>query len=224
MTREELRENLWPETFVEFDHGLNKAVSKIWDALGDSAENPRFIETIARRGYRFLAEVVVVPHELRQAAAGDVATVGDLGPAYVAKAGTSSKRPHGAFTWRVLVLGVALVIVAALSWVFYPWRHISPTIRSSLLHGDKRSQPVRQDAGRPGREVVRHGAVGPDALFEMISAGVEGINLHLRSSYINAPFHLGSTGLAPAPSCTGGSVRPDAGGRRAVSGRTPRWC
>ena len=146
VTREELRENLWPETFVEFDHGLNKAVSKIRDALGDSAENPRFIETIARRGYRFLAEVVVVPHELRQAAAGDVATVGDLGPAYVAKAGTSSKRPHGAFTWLVLVLGVALVIVAALSWVFYPWRHISPTIRSlAVLPLENLSGDASQD-------------------------------------------------------------------------------
>jgi TolB-like protein/Flp pilus assembly protein TadD len=146
VTREELRENLWPETFVEFDHGLNKAVSKIRDALGDSAENPRFIETIARRGYRFLAEVVVVPHELRQAAAGDVPTVGDLGPAYVAKAGTSSKRPHGAFTWLVLVLGVALVIVAALSWVFYPWRHISPTIRSlAVLPLENLSGDASQD-------------------------------------------------------------------------------
>src|ERR1700735_2267782 len=84
--REELRARLWPKTLVDFDHGLNKAISKIRDALGDSAENPRFIETIARRGYRFLAEVVVVPHELRQAAAGHVATVGDLGPAYGAKA------------------------------------------------------------------------------------------------------------------------------------------
>ncbi len=146
VTREELRENLWPETFVEFDHGLNKAVSKIRDALGDSAENPQFIETIARRGYRFLAEVVVVPHELRQAAAGDVPTVGDLGPAYVAKAGTSSKRPHGAFTWLVLVLGVALVIVAALSWVFYPWRHISPTIRSlAVLPLENLSGDASQD-------------------------------------------------------------------------------
>jgi TolB-like protein/DNA-binding winged helix-turn-helix (wHTH) protein/Tfp pilus assembly protein PilF len=58
VTREELRERLWPaDTFVDFDHGLNKAVNKIRDALEDSAENPRFVETIARRGYRFLAEI-----------------------------------------------------------------------------------------------------------------------------------------------------------------------
>src|ERR1700750_2521568 len=58
--REQLRERLWPTTTVDFDHGLNKAISKIREALGDSAENPRFIETIASRGYRFLADVAVV--------------------------------------------------------------------------------------------------------------------------------------------------------------------
>ena len=58
VTREELHKRLWPaDTFVDFDHGLNKAVNKIRDALGDSAESPRFVETVARRGYRFLAEV-----------------------------------------------------------------------------------------------------------------------------------------------------------------------
>ena len=55
VTREELRNKLWPaDTFVDFDHGLNKAINKLRDALGDSADNPRFIETLARRGYRFL--------------------------------------------------------------------------------------------------------------------------------------------------------------------------
>jgi TolB-like protein/DNA-binding winged helix-turn-helix (wHTH) protein/Flp pilus assembly protein TadD len=58
VTREELQKNLWPaDTFVDFDHGLNKAINKIRDALGDSAESPRFLETVSRRGYRFLAEV-----------------------------------------------------------------------------------------------------------------------------------------------------------------------
>jgi TolB-like protein/DNA-binding winged helix-turn-helix (wHTH) protein/Tfp pilus assembly protein PilF len=58
VTREELQKNLWPvDTFVDFDHGLNKAINKIREALGDSAESPRFVETVSRRGYRFLAEV-----------------------------------------------------------------------------------------------------------------------------------------------------------------------
>lgn len=58
VTREVLREKLWPsDTFVDFDHSLNTAVNKLREALGDSASNPRYIETLARRGYRFLGEV-----------------------------------------------------------------------------------------------------------------------------------------------------------------------
>ena len=58
VTREELRRELWPaDTFVDFEHGLNAAVKRLRDALGDSAENPLFIETLARRGYRFNAQV-----------------------------------------------------------------------------------------------------------------------------------------------------------------------
>src|SRR5437870_9236307 len=58
VTRDDLREKLWPaDTFVDFDHSLNTAINKIREALGDSAGNPRFVETLARRGYRFIAPV-----------------------------------------------------------------------------------------------------------------------------------------------------------------------
>jgi cholera toxin transcriptional activator len=58
VTREELRQRLWPEdTFVDFDHGLNTAVAKLRETLGDSAASPKYVETIAKRGYRFLADV-----------------------------------------------------------------------------------------------------------------------------------------------------------------------
>jgi TolB-like protein/Flp pilus assembly protein TadD len=58
VTREELRNRLWPaDTFVDFDHSLNKAINKLREALGDSAENPHFVETLPRRGYRFLASI-----------------------------------------------------------------------------------------------------------------------------------------------------------------------
>jgi Tol biopolymer transport system component/DNA-binding winged helix-turn-helix (wHTH) protein len=56
-TREELQKRLWPDTFVDVDHNLNTAVNKIREVLGDSAENPRFVETLPRRGYRFIAPV-----------------------------------------------------------------------------------------------------------------------------------------------------------------------
>ena len=58
VTREELRERLWAaDTFVDFDHSLNTAINKLRDVLGDTAANPRFIETLPRRGYRFIAPV-----------------------------------------------------------------------------------------------------------------------------------------------------------------------
>jgi cholera toxin transcriptional activator len=60
VTREELRLLLWPaDTFVDYDHSLNTAVNKLRDALNDSADNPRFIQTIPRRGYRFIASVEI---------------------------------------------------------------------------------------------------------------------------------------------------------------------
>ena len=64
VTREELRGKLWPaHTFVDFDRSLNKAMTKLRAALGDSADSPRYVETIPRHGYRFLAPVYLPPSE-----------------------------------------------------------------------------------------------------------------------------------------------------------------
>src|SRR5690349_2989902 len=58
VTREELKKRIWPEdTFVDFDHGLHAAVRRLREALGDSADNPRYIETLSRRGYRFIGQL-----------------------------------------------------------------------------------------------------------------------------------------------------------------------
>src|ERR1700690_3532279 len=58
ITREEISRELWPDgTFVDYKHGVNSAINRIREALGDTAGNPRFIETLARRGYRFVAPV-----------------------------------------------------------------------------------------------------------------------------------------------------------------------
>jgi cholera toxin transcriptional activator len=71
VTRDELRKRLWPsDTFVDFDHGLNTAINQLRNALGDSATSPRFIQTMPRRGYRFIAPVE---------ATGDRNALSDLG-------------------------------------------------------------------------------------------------------------------------------------------------
>jgi TolB-like protein/DNA-binding winged helix-turn-helix (wHTH) protein len=60
ITREELQKKIWPaDTFIDFDHGVNNAIRRLREALGDSAENPRFIETLSRRRYRFIASVTI---------------------------------------------------------------------------------------------------------------------------------------------------------------------
>src|SRR5712672_3342199 len=71
VTREELRNQNWSaDTFVDFDNSLNTAVNKLREALGDSADNPRFIETLPRRGYRFIAPVTGEDGTTRGTAAG----------------------------------------------------------------------------------------------------------------------------------------------------------
>lgn len=58
VTREELRRRLWPDgTFVEYDHGLNAVINRLRDTLGDSADTPRYVETLPRRGYRFIGNI-----------------------------------------------------------------------------------------------------------------------------------------------------------------------
>src|SRR5271168_273158 len=66
VTRDELRGRVWPnESFGDFDQAVNIAIAKLRNALGDSAENPRYIETLPKRGYRFIAEVSVIDGDAR---------------------------------------------------------------------------------------------------------------------------------------------------------------
>src|ERR1700757_3547965 len=113
VTREELHLKLWPQTTVDFDHGLNKAISKIREALGDSAENPRFIETVARRGYRFLGDVTVVGGEQAKIVTGDRVPQESPGPLRLTDAGTLPGRSTRSFAWWLF--GVVLVLAVSLS-------------------------------------------------------------------------------------------------------------
>src|SRR5829696_956289 len=79
VTREELQQKLWPaNTFVDFDHGLNKAINKIRETLGDSADAPRFVETVSRRGYRFLADVRTIAPSPSPSPAASAETPADV--------------------------------------------------------------------------------------------------------------------------------------------------
>lgn len=109
ITREELRQRLWPaDTFVDFEHGVNAAVKRLRETLGDSAETPRFVETLPRRGYRFIAPVerdqapVVDAHSSPAAHAGDHSVVAE--PA--ARPNRWPARVIGAGVLGLLVIGV----------------------------------------------------------------------------------------------------------------------
>jgi TolB-like protein/DNA-binding winged helix-turn-helix (wHTH) protein/Tfp pilus assembly protein PilF len=125
VTRDELRQALWSaETFVDFDGGLNTAVNKLRTALGDSATEPRFIETVGRRGYRFLAPVEAD----HPAPPGEELRPGqDASSAAAAAAGTGRRR-----TLLLAVCGAAVLAASVLAW--QAWRGRSgqgvPTIRS----------------------------------------------------------------------------------------------
>src|SRR4029077_16323226 len=114
--RAELQKKLWPaDTFVDFDHGLNKAISKIREALGDSAESPRFVETVARRGYRFLAEVKVADtapvHSPEPATQPHPSTEGRERPDLVREQ-VMPKTFARSLAWKVSVFAILLVMAS----------------------------------------------------------------------------------------------------------------
>jgi DNA-binding winged helix-turn-helix (wHTH) protein len=143
VTREELRSKLWPQTIVDFDHGLNKAISKIRDALGDSSENPRFVETVARRGYRFLADVAVVAETRAETSTAAPAQAGTLS---VSLPPAQQKTRAGGLVWKLIGVGLAATIATAASWVLYRGNYSSPTIRSlAVLPLENLSGDASQD-------------------------------------------------------------------------------
>ncbi|MGA2857799.1 MAG: winged helix-turn-helix domain-containing protein [Candidatus Sulfotelmatobacter sp.] len=121
VSREELRKKLWPEdTFVDFDHGVNAAVNRLREALGDSAEKPKFVETLPRRGYRFIAAVdgLPAPAVERSEQVPSVASAPE-GVASAAQAAQPSETSSafiaaGRKLWKVLVPAAHLLLLP--SW------------------------------------------------------------------------------------------------------------
>jgi TolB-like protein/DNA-binding winged helix-turn-helix (wHTH) protein len=150
VTREELHLKLWPETTVDFDHGLNKAISKIREALGDSAENPRFIETVARRGYKFLADVTVVgdatvvADERTAPETGELAPQQNVEPPVLHEATTSPGRSIRLFApW---FFGGLIALAVSLLTISHSSRLHSTEIRSvAVLPLQNLSNDVSQD-------------------------------------------------------------------------------
>lgn len=134
VTREELRAQLWPQdTFVDFDHGLNNAVNRIREVLGDSAATPLFIETVPRRGYRFIAEVEITGEAPKPSAPGLLTTRGR--PARILRI---LKSPLLWTSIAALVLAAILVSLRLLSRT--PRIHSVAVLPFANLSGDPRQE------------------------------------------------------------------------------------
>lgn len=154
VTREEARKRLWPEgTFVDFDEGLDTALKKLRYALGDSAQNPTFIETIPRRGYRFIAPVangdLTVPPKITEAASPSV-------PSSIS-ARNGRKRKYLA-----LLLATALVVAAAMGMA--RWKS-----RSRPFNAEKMEITRLTDSGN-----ATYVAISPDGRYVVYALRVGG--------------------------------------------------
>ena len=160
VTREELREKIWGQTVVDFDHGLNKAINKIREALGDSAENPRFVETVARRGYRFLADATPIDPAADTRPGletGDLVPPIDSHRVELTDVGMPPKRSYRTRAWAGAGLGLALVLAVSLPWILYSQSQSSPKIRSLAV------LPLKSLSGDPSQDYFADGMT--DALI-----------------------------------------------------------
>ena len=121
VTREELRNRMWPnESFGDFDQAVNVAIAKLRAALGDSADNPRYVETLPRRGYRFIADVAVIhppPNKLDLTAEPNSSATADTSPPGVEGRVPGPKSLSSRHAWTVVVAMVLLLTLAAV-WIF----------------------------------------------------------------------------------------------------------
>jgi len=144
--KDELQRQIWSaDTFVDFDHGLHSAITRLREALGDSSESPRFIETLARRGYRFVAPVKVIGNDLQSGGTSQ-------------RGGFAIPDRFSRFGWSVLagLLGGALLITLILGFNFggarrWLMRESNPTIRSLAV------LPLENLSGDPEQEFFADG-------------------------------------------------------------------
>ena len=147
VTREDLRNRLWPaDTYVDFDHSLNAAIRRLRDALGDSADNPTFVETVARKGYRFLAPVTKVPVN-DNGGQQPVLAADDTVPS---STDIHTSRLH---RWWIIAGGSAIVLVLlGLALGFFLAPHATPPPRITRLTANPMDDPVHAAAiSRDGR-------------------------------------------------------------------------
>jgi DNA-binding winged helix-turn-helix (wHTH) protein len=187
VTREELQENLWAgDTFVDFEHSLNAAVKRLRATLSDSAEQPRYIETLARRGYRFIAPVSGIIAD-RETDAASLAS-GD----HVRKL----SRSYRGYLWLVAATGVCVVAVAGWGWRQWRRRPVAPpvpVIRSLAV------LPLENLSGDPSQEYIADGIT--EELIGRLS-NIHGLRvisrtsaMHFKNTHLSSPEIVKTLGV-----------------------------
>jgi Tol biopolymer transport system component/DNA-binding winged helix-turn-helix (wHTH) protein len=141
VTRDEFRAQLWPgDTFVEFDHSLNTAVNKAREALGDTSDSPRYIATIPRRGYRFIAPIQVVTNQVAENATAPAATP--------QPENAERTRTYGAILTVSAAMAAAVVVgIAGLLWFDRPESEAGVE-KFTIVTAEPASSPVISPDGR----------------------------------------------------------------------------
>jgi TolB-like protein/DNA-binding winged helix-turn-helix (wHTH) protein len=150
VTKDDLQQRIWAaDTFVDFDHGLHSAITRLREALGDSSESPRFIETLARRGYRFVAPVKLIGSATESGVAGGKDRLWTFGGSVLA-----------GLLGGALLLGAVLTLNlgGARRWL---WRESNPAIRSLAV------LPLENLSGDPAQDYFADGMT--DALIADLS-------------------------------------------------------
>jgi DNA-binding winged helix-turn-helix (wHTH) protein/Tol biopolymer transport system component len=163
VSREEIQNRLWPDTFVDVDHSLNTAVNKIREVLGDSAESPRYLETIPRRGYRFIAPVSngngskdeIAGTEMSGNDGGSVENQSAVATPGVSEQNATAARVRSPLdSIRLTVIALpAVLLISLLSWVLWA--------RSNHIKISEARRVVSNSPENP----IRSGVISPDGKY-----------------------------------------------------------
>ncbi len=163
VTREELRQRIWgSDTYVDFDQALNKAVKNIRAALGDSAEEPRYVETLPKRGYRFIARLKSSDED--QAGSKERSTTSGTQGSEITRAAQLDRMTY----WRTRIVRIAGAVAIALLLIIALTR---------LKLGREREPKLKQLTTNNGENFVRSSVVSPDGRYLLYG---DKIGIHLR--------------------------------------------
>jgi eukaryotic-like serine/threonine-protein kinase len=196
ITREQLQERIWGDTFVDFEHSLNKAVNKVREALNDDAGTPQYVETVPRRGYRFIAPVAAIPGTEPQSTAAPVSP---------APPGQPRESPSRIIVIAALASTVVLAAIgiATVAWWRQPSKHVLEEPRLVVPFG------WRAVLSRDGKLLAYVSAVGsdPSHIWLQQTAGGDAISVTTGSDPDNMPdFSPDGTHIAFYSERRGGGI------------------